>query len=516
MPDHSPSSATAPPYPYPAALALSAVAWAWALFTSLVAVFVSPPLPSATRRAQVFMVVVRAFGAIVPNAQLGRALFAPLSLLGGAMKRLRLLDGVVYREVELRVAPRRHEADLRPFGIDYAPAGALPNGDAPTRVLHAEWVTTRAAWPEIPHDTPVALFLHGGAFFSLDTRAYRAVTRRLARLGFAVLAVDYRLAPEHAFPCALVDALAAFRWLVNDANIDPRRIVLVGDSAGGNLCVALHALLRAMHEPALPAGLCLISPALDVASAFQPSATANEHFDFLSVMTNRKLSVARTYLGRAAPRQRWWSIGADEKAVTAAESAVHAHLFINVTKTTHGATPILIQSSPTEQLASCIEAFFAHQPSATARVQHDLAVDTPHVPHVVGAWIPLVRRRNPATTPDIVDTLYARIWDWWTRVAADQIQPGKVKYVIRGDTGKVQEVEVRSAPPTPAKKAAAAAPKQANGSGGEIKQRKAATSAKMAPIKPPPGGNAASANGGSGGGSGAKSPIESAAATAAV
>src|SRR5690606_33259783 len=80
--------------------------------------------------------------------------------------------------------------------------------------------------------------------------------------------IDYRLAPEHPFPAALEDAIAAYRWLLERGN-DPKRIVIAGDSAGGGLTVATALKLRDEGVP-LPAALLVFSPWLDLTCSEQP------------------------------------------------------------------------------------------------------------------------------------------------------------------------------------------------------------------------------------------------------
>ena len=86
---------------------------------------------------------------------------------------------------------------------------------------------------------PAILFFHGGGFVIGSLDGYDLLFRYLsARTGCAVLGVDYRLAPEHRFPAAIEDGVAAFRWLANDGDalgVDPARIVVAGDSAGATI-----------------------------------------------------------------------------------------------------------------------------------------------------------------------------------------------------------------------------------------------------------------------------------------
>src|SRR3546814_6128484 len=90
----------------------------------------------------------------------------------------------------------------------------------------------------------VLLYLHGGGYICGAPRTHRAITARLAkRLGIAVFALDYRLAPEHPYPAALEDALAAWRWLLG-RGYRADRIWLAGDSAGGGLALALMLAAR--------------------------------------------------------------------------------------------------------------------------------------------------------------------------------------------------------------------------------------------------------------------------------
>jgi acetyl esterase/lipase len=109
------------------------------------------------------------------------------------------------------------------------------------------------------------LYLHGGAFVLGWNGMYRRMVATLSQMsGVRALAPDYRLAPEHPFPAALEDCLAAYRWLLRQGT-PPERIVLAGDSAGGNLALATLLALRDHGEP-LPAAAVCLSPVTDLES----------------------------------------------------------------------------------------------------------------------------------------------------------------------------------------------------------------------------------------------------------
>jgi acetyl esterase len=117
-----------------------------------------------------------------------------------------------------------------------------------------------------PQPLPTVLYFHGGGWTIGSLEAYDAPLRFFcARIGCAVLAVDYRLAPEHKFPAAVDDAVATFHWLAANAaglGLDPGRIVVAGDSAGGTLAAVVSQLTRGdVHRPCLQ---WLIYPCTDL------------------------------------------------------------------------------------------------------------------------------------------------------------------------------------------------------------------------------------------------------------
>ena len=121
----------------------------------------------------------------------------------------------------------------------------------------------------------VILYLHGGAYAVGSVKGHREYLARLARIcGYKVLAIDYRLAPEHPFPAALEDAITAYRWLVS-GGYDPSSIAIAGDSAGGGLAIATLVSLRNSGTP-LPACAVCLSPWVNLATA---NETLNQHHD---------------------------------------------------------------------------------------------------------------------------------------------------------------------------------------------------------------------------------------------
>jgi acetyl esterase len=127
---------------------------------------------------------------------------------------------------------------------------------------------------------PTVLYLHGGGWVIGSLEAYDLPCRFFcARSGCAVVAVDYRLAPEHKFPAGLDDAVASFRWLAAHAEemgIDADRIVVAGDSAGGTLAAVVAQLVRGeAHTPCLQ---WLIYPATDLAAETPSHVSCGEGF----------------------------------------------------------------------------------------------------------------------------------------------------------------------------------------------------------------------------------------------
>jgi acetyl esterase len=145
-----------------------------------------------------------------------------------------------------------------------------PDPVAETRDLMADGVPCRLYRPRgaAPGDIlPALVFLHGGGWMIGSIETYDVVCRRLANdAGVAVVSVEYRLAPEHLYPAAVEDAAIATRWIVREAaslGIDPARLAVGGDSAGGNLAAVMALMARDGTLPPIAFQL-LIYPATDM------------------------------------------------------------------------------------------------------------------------------------------------------------------------------------------------------------------------------------------------------------
>ncbi|WRT69493.1 uncharacterized protein IL334_006479 [Kwoniella shivajii] len=134
-------------------------------------------------------------------------------------------------------------------------------------------------------DDRVILYIHGGAFFfsSLETHRYQ-VQRHARKAGARAFSPAYRLAPQYPFPCALLDALSSYLYLIDPppgahTPILPTNIIFSGDSAGAGMVISLLVLIREMELP-MPAGASLVSPWVDLTHSM-PSIGGWDGGDFI-------------------------------------------------------------------------------------------------------------------------------------------------------------------------------------------------------------------------------------------
>ena len=196
---------------------------------------------------------VAATPAPAPDAAASTTAGTPDTQMQGVLDQLAALGG---KPIETLTA---EEARKQPTPADAAKAVLGKRSDAPPppAVASSDRMIAGAAG-QIPariytpaHTSgalPVVVYFHGGGWVIADKNVYDGGARALAQTANAiVVSIDYRRAPEHKFPAAHEDALAAYRWAVaNAASIggDPKRIALAGESAGGNLAVATAIAVR--------------------------------------------------------------------------------------------------------------------------------------------------------------------------------------------------------------------------------------------------------------------------------
>jgi monoterpene epsilon-lactone hydrolase len=238
-----------------------------------------------------------------------------------------------------------------PFRAKLAPGWHIrvQNGAA----LKGEWIEPKAT--DHAARRRCILYFHGGAYITMSAKSYRCITSRLA-IGSdsSLFALDYRLAPEHPFPAALDDAIAAYHALIA-AGTPPENIVVAGDSAGGGLALALLIALRDASEP-LPAAAVLFSPWTDLAATGQ-SLIGNTDTDAL-LFGSWVAPVAQHYLG-----------------TTAATHPLVSPLYADLT----GLPPLLVQVSDSEVLLDDSRRIVAN--ARQAGVEATLRI-WPGLPHV--------------------------------------------------------------------------------------------------------------------------------------
>ena len=141
-------------------------------------------------------------------------------------------------------------------------------------------LTVRLYRPSSQPGLPIILFVHGGGFILGNLETHDAMARELAnRANAAIVAVNYRLAPEHPFPAALDDCISALDWVITEAaalTVDATRISLMGDSAGGQLAVA--TALRCSESGTQLRHVALLYPLLDPHRASPSARTLSDDY----------------------------------------------------------------------------------------------------------------------------------------------------------------------------------------------------------------------------------------------
>jgi acetyl esterase/lipase len=248
------------------------------------------------------------------------------------------------------VAHSRRLTSRVPFAAKLAPGWRIRPGDGPP--LAGEWIEPAA--PDHSARRRCILFCHGGAYIAMSSRTHRVMTSRLAAWSDAtVFALDYRLAPEHPFPAALDDAVAAYRALLG-VGFDAAGLAVAGDSAGGGLALALLLALRDAGEP-LPAAAAVFSPWTDMA-ATGDSIVANDSRDAMFYGNWVKVE-ARHYLQE-----------------TPATHPLASPLYADLA----GLPPLFIQVSDSEVLLDDSHRFFEKARAAGVEATLQIWRDVPH------------------------------------------------------------------------------------------------------------------------------------------
>lgn len=220
-------------------------------------------------------------------------------------------------------AEAREYEDAFVFG---SPAMAQVNIESVNQPVKGHWYQ-----PQTGARSVMLLYLHGGGYAYYSKAHENLIALVTLAAQSKTFALDYGLTPEHSYPAQLEEALAAYRWLL-DSGVAPERLVVAGDSAGGNLALTLLLALREarLPQPALAIGL---APWTDFANSGE-SMTANGAHDWIE----------KHMADRWA---QWYCKGADVRHPLI--SPIHADLT--------GLPPIYLQAGSAEILHDMIRAF---------------------------------------------------------------------------------------------------------------------------------------------------------------
>jgi epsilon-lactone hydrolase len=257
-----------------------------------------------------------------------------------------------------KASARQAPPTLQERRATFAPAGRIhpvPDDVLVTEVnaggVPAHWLTAPGADAD-----RVLLFLHGGGFELGSLRSDGELAARLGRAGgMRVLLPEYRLAPEHPFPAAIDDVLAAWRWLRAGQGLSASSLAVAGDSAGGGLAAGLLVATRDAGE-ALPAAAVLMSPTVDLTSSGASMTERVEQDPFSTPAMLRQF--AADYLAGTDPK-------------TPLASPLFAALA--------GLPPLLVQVGTADLLLSDSERLAAAAAAAGVDVTLEIGEGLPHV-----------------------------------------------------------------------------------------------------------------------------------------
>lgn len=226
--------------------------------------------------------------------------------------------------------------------------------------VSAEWI----AAPNAATDR-VLLYLHGGGYVMCSVSTHRDLIARLARAaGVIALGLDYRLAPEHPFPASVDETTSTYRWLISSRRVDPKCVIVVDDSAGGGLTLAMLVALRDAGDP-LPAAAICLSPWADLEATGESMTVRADADPFM----NREALhfMAQLYLGDTDPR-------------TPLAAPLYADL--------HGLPPLLIQVGSSETLLDDSSRIATRAESSGVHVSLEIWEDMIHGWHIFAPFLP--------------------------------------------------------------------------------------------------------------------------------
>ncbi len=250
-------------------------------------------------------------------------------ILNFAMRNRHLLEGRLHREAfnaETSIPAFRAQCEKSAARLAKLPPGVTVE---PGTIddMRCEWLVPSGA----RRDRGV-LYVHGGGYVSGSCADHRGFVAKLAaRTGLATLTYEYRLAPEHPFPAAVDDSIAAYRWLLA-TGLSPDHILVAGESAGGGLALALLLALKEAGLP-LPCGAVAISPWTDLTCSGE------------SYRTKGKVSVA--------PAESWTVFSRHYVADNDPSNPLISPLFGDLA----GLPPLLINSAVDDELFDDGESF---------------------------------------------------------------------------------------------------------------------------------------------------------------
>jgi acetyl esterase/lipase len=225
--------------------------------------------------------------------------------------------------------------------------------------VKAEWITAANAAAD-----RAILYLHGGGYIMGSINTHRELIARLSKAAQArILALDYRLAPEHPFPAPVEDATAAYRWMLAQG-LKPSRIAVAGDSAGGGLTVAALVAFRDAGLP-MPAAGIPISPWVDLEAIGESMKTRSSQDPIVKPEMIRE--IARVYLAGQNPR-----------------SPLAAPLYADL----HGLPPLLIHVGDAEALLDDSKRLAERAKAAGVDVTLEVWPEMPHVWHLFAHFLP--------------------------------------------------------------------------------------------------------------------------------